>query len=232
MSWLDPAVVMKAGGKVEWLKEKGPEHVVLEYFIYCGLGPHAYAKQNELFERIQACSYELGSLATVCRNYASKSDRVQQFHEKYLMGPVTIPFDEWNAHHLLLEEACVDIQTFYWFAGRLLNHVAQTLSYFFRKVTPRVSSGQGVSSHSALMGSSILAFLPSSLRDADVEHEVKYWRKRKAKVAMGHPGEETRVQITFPPEPGVHPEKPLRQLWIELHDYVSEVSNFLGSQLT
>jgi hypothetical protein len=241
----DSAVVMRAGGRVEWVKEKGPEHVVLEYFIYCGLGLNAHTKQKQLFERIQTCSNDLGSLAIVCRNYASIRDRVQLFHERYLTGPGTIPFEEWNAYHLALEEAVVDIESFFWFANRLLGHVALTLNYFFRKVKARVPSGQGVKSHSSLMKSDILALLPSHLqesarrlqtsvsdfRNADVEHDVKYWRSRKAKLAIVKRGETAQVLITFPPTPNVHPEKPLRELWIELHDYLTDVASFLGSQL-
>jgi hypothetical protein len=241
----EPAVVMRAGGKVEWVKQKGPEHVVFEYFIYCGLGLNAHSKYRELFERVQACSNELGSLAIVCRNYASKRDRVQHFHDKYLTGPASIPFEEWNANHLLLEEAVVDIQSFFWIASRLLNHIALTLSYFFRKVKLRVPSGQGVKSHSTLVESAIFDLLPSHLQDSarilkksvsdfrnvDVEHDMKYWRSRKAKFAVTTPGDKAQVHITFPPTPNVRPETPLRELWIELHGYLTDIANFLGSQI-
>src|SRR6266566_489153 len=103
----DPAVVQRPGGRVVWVKKKGPEHVVSEYWIFCWLGPGAFSKHKELFDRIQACSHALGSLAVVCRNYASKRDRIQRFRKVYL-GPVTIPFEEWNAQHQLLEEVVVD----------------------------------------------------------------------------------------------------------------------------
>jgi hypothetical protein len=130
----DPVVVQQPGGNVVWVKEKGPQHVVTEYWIFCWLGPNAFSNQKELFDRVQACSRALGSLAIVCRNYASKRDGVQTFHEEYLTGPVTIPFEKWNAHHQLLEEVVVDIESFYWFANRLLTQVALTLNYFFKKV--------------------------------------------------------------------------------------------------
>jgi hypothetical protein len=139
----------------------------------------------------------------------------------------------------------VDIQSFFWFAGRLLNHVALTLRYFFRKVKPSVSSGQGVKSHPTLVGSPILEFLPSELQDAakkletaisdfrnaDVEHDLRYGRNRKPKFDHEQPGKVAEVRITVPPAPNVHPEKPLREQWIEVHDSVSNVSSFLGSPL-
>ena len=102
----DPAVVQQPGGKVVWVKKKSPEHIVSEYWIFCWLGPTAFSKEKQLFERIQACSHALGSLAIICRRYASKRNSVQEFHDEYLTGPVTIPFEKWNAHQLLLEEGC------------------------------------------------------------------------------------------------------------------------------
>lgn len=240
----DSAVVMRSGGRVEWIKERGPEHVVHDYFIYCSLGLNAHTKQRELFERVQACSHELGSLAVICRNYASRRAQIQGFHETYLTGPTSIPFEEWNRYHLLLEEAVVDIESFFWFANRLLTRIALTLSYFFRKVKPSVPSGVGVKSHSSLVKSDIFSFLPpdlqsaakqlkvsvSDFRNSDVEHDVKYWRIRKANFAKDG-GEGPDVKISFPPIPNLHPEKPLRMLWVELHDYLTGVASFLGSQL-
>jgi hypothetical protein len=60
---------------------------------------------------------------------------------------------------------------------------------------------------------------------------MKYWRSRETSFASLKQGEEKHVRITFPPAPEVHPERPLRELWILLHDYVTEVAKFLGSQL-
>jgi hypothetical protein len=117
MNSLDPVVVMRPGGRVEWMKEKGPEHVVTEYYIYSYLGENTFKKHNELFKRTQACSYELGALAIICRSYAIKRDKIQEFHDKYLTGSTLIPFAKWNAHHQWLEEAVVDIESFFWFAN-------------------------------------------------------------------------------------------------------------------
>jgi hypothetical protein len=87
MNFPDPVVVMRPGGQVEWLNEKGPEHVVTEYYIYAYLGKDTFTKHNELFKRMQVCSYELRALAIICRNYAIKRDKIREFHEKYLAGP-------------------------------------------------------------------------------------------------------------------------------------------------
>jgi hypothetical protein len=241
----DPVVVQQAGGKVVWVKDKGPEHVVFEYWIYCWLGQDAFSKQKELFDRIQACSYDLGSLAIICRNYVCKRDGIQKFHETYLTGPTPIPVEKWNAHHQLLEEAVVDIESFFWFANRLLTHVALTLNYFFKKLKPRTRSGDGVRSHSTLVGSRVWKLLPSGLQDmaielktnvsdfrnSDVEHDMKFWRSRKPSFDSLKQGEAAHVRITFPPTPSLYPEKPLREHWILLHDYLTEVAKFLGSQM-
>lgn len=244
MSVLDPAVVMKSGGRVVWLKEKGPEHVVNEYFIYCWLGRNIIVQQQELLDRIHACSNELGSLAIICRSYASTRDKIQRFHEVYLTGPQVIPLEEWNAHYQLLEEAVVDIESFFWFANRLLTHVALTLNYFFKKLKPQLVKIKGIRSHATFVNSDALKLLPDNLqttaiklrtsisdfRNEDIEHNMRYWRTRKAGYVSSKEGEEGNVNITFPPKPSVFPEKPLRELWIDLHDYLTEVAKFLGSQ--
>jgi hypothetical protein len=79
--------VQRAGGKVEWVKPKGPEHIVQEYWIFCWLGLNAFSKQKQIFDRILACSRALGSLAIVWRRYAAERKSVQEFREKYLAGP-------------------------------------------------------------------------------------------------------------------------------------------------
>jgi hypothetical protein len=242
MNMLDPVIVMRPGGRVEWLKEKGPEHVVTEYYIYSYLGKSTFAKHNELFKRMQACSYELGALAIICRNYAIKRDKIQEFHDKYLTGPTLIPVATWNGHHQWLEEAVVDIESFFWFANRFLTHVALTLNYFFKKIRPDLGKGKGVKSHTTFVRSEFLPLLPDDLqqrakalqasvsefRNADVEHNLAYWRTRKPIFEGQKSGDQAQVTITFPPGPTIFPEKPLRDLWIELHDYAVEVAKFLS----
>lgn len=242
---MDPAVVQRPGGKVEWIKEKGPEHGIFEYYIYCWLGRDAFSKHRELFSRIQASSHELISLAIICRSYSTTRNTIQVFHETYLTGPTIIPLVEWNANYQLLEEAVVGIESFFWFANRLLTHVAQTLNYFFKKVKRQAPNGMGVRSHSTFVDSAVCKLLPSDLQDearqlkarisdfrnADIEHDMKYWRTRKAVFSGQTTGEERQVKINFPPTTAVHPEKPLRELWIEIHDYLTEVAKYIGSQL-
>jgi hypothetical protein len=181
----DAAVVQQPGGKVVWVKEKGPEHVVFQYFIYCWLGD-AFTNHKELFDRILACSYELGSLAIICRSYASKRSEIQKFHDLYLTGYKTIPLEEWNHHHELLEEAVVDIESFFWFANRLLTHVALTLNYFFKKANPAIKITKGVKSHSTLIRSSIFSFLPPNLQKAakQLETDISDFRNTKIEHSM------------------------------------------------
>ena len=83
-----------------------------EYWIFCWLGPNAFSKQKQIFDRIVACSHGLGSLAIIWRRYAAERKSVEEFRAKYLTGPVTIPIDEWNAHHHLLEQVVVDTVVF------------------------------------------------------------------------------------------------------------------------
>jgi len=242
----DPAVVQKPGGHVVWVKKKGPEHVVPEYWIFCWLGPSAFTKQKQLFDRIQACGHALGPLAIICRRYASKRNSVQEFHEQYLIGPITIPFEKWNAHQLLLEEVVVDLESFFWFANRLLTHVALTLNFFFKKVRKvSIPGGKRIRSHATLVESGIFSDLPPALqeiarklntevsdfRNKHIEHDMVFWRRRGTGFALGPDRGEMQLGITFPPEAVVYPERPLSKVWISLHDYVTEVAKFLGSQI-
>jgi hypothetical protein len=243
MYFSDPVIVMRPGGRVEWLKEKGPEHVVSEYYIYTYLGDNTFTNHNELFKRVQACNYELGALAIICRNYAIKRDKIQQFHDTYLTGPTSIPLSLWNSHHLWLEEAVVDIESFFWFANRLLTQVALTLNYFFKKIRPDLGKGKGVRSHITFVKSGLLTSLPedvqqkakelqasvSEFRNTDIEHNMNYWRTKKPVFTARQPGEPGHVTMNFPPAPTIFPEKPLRELWIELHDYSVGIAKFLGT---
>lgn len=245
MYFLDPAIVVKVGGKVVWVKEKGPEHVEFDYRIYCWLGRGVVSKHKDVVDRIQACSLQLLSLAIICRNYASKRNAIREFHELYLTGPATIPLEAWNSNYLHLEEAVVDIESFFWLANRLLTHVALTLNYFFKKVKRRIPKGKGVKSHSTFVESDVFQLLPADLQDAarslktnvsdfrnaHIEHDMKFWRSRKGSLAGTNTGQDAEVKITSPPASEVYPEKPLRDLWIELHDYLTEVAKYIGSQL-
>lgn len=240
-------MVQLPGGKVVWLKEKGPEHIVPEYWIFCWLGRNAFTDHKELLDRIQACSYALRSLAIICRSYASNRENIRAFHDEYLTGPVTIRFEKWNAHILSLEEAVVDIESFYWFGNRLLTHVALTLNYFFKKIAkPKVPVRGGVKSHSTLVKSSIFHLLPENLqematdlnteiaefRNEYIEHDMEYWRTRNTEFASPQHGLDRQVGVTIPSAAKVYPERPLRELWISLHDYTTEVAKFLGSQIS
>jgi hypothetical protein len=40
-----------------------------------------------------------------------------------------------------------------------------------------------------------------------------------------------QLGITIQPEAGIHPERPLSEIWISLHDYVTEIAKFLGAQI-
>jgi hypothetical protein len=131
---LDPAVVQRAGGTVEWVKPKGPQHIVQEYWIFCWIGPNAFSKQKRIFDQVLACSRQLGSLAIVWRRYAAERKIVEEFRAKYLTGPVATPLETWNAHIQLLEQVVVDTESFFWFANRLLTNVALTLNHFLKNV--------------------------------------------------------------------------------------------------
>jgi hypothetical protein len=242
----ESAVVQMPGGKLVWLKAKGPEHQVSEYWIFCWLGPNACRDQKNLLDRVQACSASLIPLAIVSRNYESKRKIIQAFLEEYLMGPRSIPFDAWNGHILSLEEAVVDIESFYWFGNRLLTRVALTLNYFFKRIAqPKVAMKKKILSHSTLVESTVFALLPVELeataktlntqvaefRNEHVEHEMQYWRKRRAEFAGHQTGGSPQVGMTLPADCKVYPERPLQDLWISIHDYVTDVAKFLGSQI-
>jgi hypothetical protein len=50
--------------------------------------------------------------------------------------------------------------------------------------------------------------------------------RRRASAASRH-----HIHITFPPATGFHPQRPLSEPWISVHDYLTEVAKFLGSRL-
>jgi hypothetical protein len=239
----DPAVVQRAGGKVEWLKPKGPQHIVQEYWIFCWLGPDAYSKQKQIFDRILACSRALGSLAIIWRRYAAERKKVEEFRAKYLTGPITIPTEEWNAHHHLLEQVVVDTEAFFWFANRLLTNVALTLNFFFKKVRKvSIPKGERIRSHASLVESGMLKQLPPQLqemavklntevagfRNERVEHDMEFWLRKSTK-SIHEQG------MSAAPEAAMHLEwsnRPLSEIWISLHDYLTEVAKFIGSGIS
>jgi hypothetical protein len=238
----DPAVVQRAGGKVEWVKPKGPEHIVWEYWIFCWLGPNAFSKQKQIFDRIVACSHGLGSLAIIWRRYAAERKSVEEFRAKYLTGPVTIPIDEWNAHHHLLEQVVVDTESFFWFANRLLTNEALTLNFFFKKVCKiSIPKGERIRSHASLVESAIFKRLTPELqemamklntevagfRNERVEHDMEFWRRKSTKSVH-------QQGMSAAPEASLHLEwsdRPLSEIWISLHDYLTEVAKFIGSAI-
>lgn len=238
----DPAVVQRAGGKVEWLKPKGPEHVVQEYWIFCWLGPNAYSKQKLIFDRIMACSRGLGSLAIIWRRYAAERKSVEEFRGKYLTGPVTIPIEEWNAHHHLLEQVVVDTESFFWFANRLLTNVALTLNFFFKKVRKiSIPKGERIRSHASLVESEMFEQLTPEIRETArrlntevagfrnerIEHDMQFWRRTSTK-SIHEQGMSAALEAALHLE---WSDRPLSEIWISLHDYVTDVAKFIGSAI-
>jgi hypothetical protein len=236
----DPAVVQRAGGKVEWVKPKSPEHIVQEYWIFCWLGPNAYSKQKQIFDQILACSRQLGSLAIIWRRYAAERKSVQEFRERYLARQLTIPIQEWNAHQHLLQQVVVETESFFWFANRLLTNVALTLNYFLKKVRKTsIPKGERIKSHASLVESDLLKQLPSELqevavklnkevagfRNERVEHDMEFWLRKSTK-SIHEQGKSNA------PEAAMHLEwsdRPISEIWVSLHDYLTEVAKFIGS---
>lgn len=238
----DPAVVQRPGGKVEWVKPKGPQHIVQEYWIFCWLGPNAFSKQKRIFDQVLACSRQLGSLAIIWRRYAAERKSVEEFRAKYLRGPVTIPIDEWNSHHHLLEQVVVDTESFFWFANRLLTNVALTLNYFLKNVRKiSIPKGERIQSHASLVESKMLEQLPAELqattlklneevagfRNERIEHDIVFWLRENTKSVH-------ELGMSTAPEAALHLEwsdRPLSEIWISIHDYLTEVAKFIGSEI-
>ena len=210
-----------------------------EYWIFCWLGPNAFSKQKRIFEQVLACSRQLGSLAIIWRRYAAERKSVEEFRAKYLTGPVTIPIEEWNAHHQLLEQVVVDTESFFWFANRLLTNVALTLNFFFKKVRKlSIPRGERIRSHASLVESDLLKQLPTQLqemavklneevaefRNERVEHDMEFWR-REPTISIHQQG------MSAAPEAAMHLEwsnRPLSEIWISIHDYLTEVAKFIA----
>jgi hypothetical protein len=238
----DPAVVQRPGGKVEWVKPKGPQHIVQEYWIFCWLGRNAFTKQKRIFDQVLACSRQLGSLAIIWRRYDTERKSVEEFRSKYLRGPTRIPIEEWNAHHQLLEHVAVDTESFFWFANRLLANVALTLNYFLKKVRKiSIPKGEKIRSHASLVESDMVKYLPSELRatalrlneevavfrNKRIEHDVEFWLRESTK-SIHERG------MSAVPEAALHLEwsdRTLSEIWVSLHDYLTEVAKFIGSQI-
>ena|ERR1700733_13634464 len=239
---LDPAVVQRAGGKVEWLKPKGPQHIVQAYWIFCWLGLNAFSEQKRIFDQVLACSRQLGCLAIVWRRYAAERKSVEEFRAKYLTGPVTIPFEAWDAHIQLLEQVVVDTESFFWFSNRLLTNVALTLNYFLKKVRKTsIPKGERIKSHASLVESvmfkQLLALLQemavklngevAGFRNERVEHDMEFWRRE-------HTTSIRQQGMSAVPEAAMHLEwsdRTLSEIWISLHDYLTEVAKFIGSEI-
>jgi hypothetical protein len=68
-------------------------------------------------------------------------------------------------------------------------------------------------------------------RNEHVEHEMQYLRKRKTEFAGHQAGASPEVGMALPADGKAYPERPLRDLWILIHNYVTDVAKFLGSQI-
>jgi hypothetical protein len=100
-------------------------------------------------------------------------------------------------------------------------------------------------SHATLVESTVFGLLPSELqasalnlneqiakfRNEHVEHEMQYWRKRETEFSRRQMGTTPEVCMTLENGGKVYPERPLRELWIAIHDYITDVAKFLGSQI-
>ena len=202
-----------------------------------------FQNTKRIFDQVLACSRQLGSVAVVWRRYAAGRQSVEEFRARYLIGSVAIPLDTWNAHIQLLEEVVVDTESFFWFANRLLTNVAVTLNYFLKKVRKiSIPKGQRIRSHASLVESDMLIQLPVHLqemavklneevarfRNERVEHDMEFWhRKSTTSSHQQRIGARTRGFA-------MHLEwshRPLAEIWISLHDYLTEVAKFIGSEV-
>jgi hypothetical protein len=179
-------------------------------------------------------------LAIIWRRYDAERNGVEEFRGKYLTGPVTIA--ERNSHHQLLQQVVVDTECFFWFANRLLTNVALTLNFFFRKLCKlSVPKGERIRSHASLVESDLLKHLPTQLqemamnlndevvefRNERVEHDMEFWLRKDTKSVH-------ELGMSTAPEAAMHLEwsnRPLSEIWISIHDYLTEVTKFIGSKI-
>jgi hypothetical protein len=119
--------------------------------------------------------------------------------------------------------------------------VALTLNYFFKKVRKTSSpKGKRIKSHASLVESEVLKQLPSELqkvavmlnkesagfRNELVEHDMEFWLRKRTKSIH-------EQEMSAASEAAMHLEwsdRPLSEIWISLHDYLTEVAKFIGSE--
>ncbi len=137
----------------------------------------------------------------------------------------------------------MDTESFFWFANRLLTNVALTLNYFLKKVRKiSIPRGERIQSHASLVKSEMLKQLPSELqtitlkldkevasfRNERVEHDIEFWLRESTKSVH-------ELGMSAAPEAALHLEwsdRPLSEIWISLHDYLTDVAKFIGSEIS
>lgn len=136
----------------------------------------------------------------------------------------------------------VDTESFFWSANRLLNNAALTLNLFLKKMRNiSIPKGERIKSHASLVKSDMLKQLPAELqemalqlnkevagfRNERVEHDMEFWLRKSTK-SIHHIG------MSVAPEAAMHLEwsdRPLSEIWISLHDYLTAVAKFIGSEI-
>jgi hypothetical protein len=104
-----------------------------------------------------------------------------------------------------------------------------------------IPKGEKLKSHGSLVESEILKKLPAELqamavqlnkevvgfRNKRVEHDTEFWR-REPITSIHQQG------MSAAPESAMHlqwSDRPLSQIWISLHDYLTDVSKFIGREI-
>lgn len=61
----------------------------------------------------------------------------------------------------------------------------------------------------------------------EIEHKLDYWRRH----GTSYRSNDKEVRLTIPSKPAAYPEQPLRDLFLLLHDYLTEIAKFLKAEL-
>ena len=67
----------------------------------------------------------------------------------------------------------------------------------------------------------------AGFRNERVEHDMEFWRRKSTKPVH-------QQGMSAAPEASLHLEwsdRPLSEIWISLHDYLTEVAKFIGSAI-
>lgn len=105
----------------------------------------------------------------------------------------------------------------------------------------KMMRANAANSHASLVESAAFKQLPTHLqttavklneevagfRNERVEHDIEFWR-RKSTTSIHQQG------MGAVPEAAMHLEwshRPLAEIWISLHDYLTEVAKFIGSEI-